>query len=85
LQIRLASYSPIPGTRDFTRAVKAGLIDQNTDPLLTNKTIYPLQSPDAYQTYRNLRLLQTLFNQGVRHMYSPFTDKFFLKVIKKFA
>jgi radical SAM superfamily enzyme YgiQ (UPF0313 family) len=83
LQIHLASYSPIAGTRDFARAVSAGLIDQNIDPLLTNKTIFPLQPPDAYQTYRNLRLLQILFNQAAYHSYSPFSDRYFLSVIKK--
>jgi radical SAM superfamily enzyme YgiQ (UPF0313 family) len=85
VQIRLASYSPIPGTRDFSRSVTEGLIDKNSDPLLTNKTIFPLQSAEKYPIYRKLRLIQNLLNQAALHDYAPFSDQLFLNVIKKIS
>ncbi|MFA4992222.1 MAG: B12-binding domain-containing radical SAM protein [Candidatus Omnitrophota bacterium] len=36
----LASYSPIPGTLDYTALVKAGIIERGLDPLWHNKTIF---------------------------------------------
>jgi len=54
-QIRLASFSPIPGTVDFQRAVDQGL-DPGTDPLLLNNTVYPLRnSPMTYDDFSELR------------------------------
>jgi radical SAM superfamily enzyme YgiQ (UPF0313 family) len=83
IQIRLASYSPIHGTRDFARSVSEGLIDENIDPLLTNKSIFPLQPSGNHHIYHKLRLIQNLLNQAVFHEYSPFSDSFFMKAIKK--
>jgi radical SAM superfamily enzyme YgiQ (UPF0313 family) len=85
IQIRLASYSPIPGTREFNRSVNEGFINENIDPLLTNKTIFPLQSPDNYPIYRKLRLIQNLLNQAALHTYSPFRDPLFIQAIKKMS
>ena len=42
IKVRLASFSPIPGTVDHDRAVKQGLYPENADPLLSNKTLYPM-------------------------------------------
>ena len=83
IRIRLASYSPIPGTLDFNRAVSSGLIEPDIDPLLTNKSIFPLQSPENYGIYRNLRLVQNLLNQAVMHAYSPFSDPLMKKVLRR--
>ena len=37
----IALYTPIPGTTEWTRAVQAGVIDPDADPLLHNNSIYP--------------------------------------------
>jgi radical SAM superfamily enzyme YgiQ (UPF0313 family) len=53
LQIRLSSFSPIPGTKDYERAVVNGSFPADADPLLTNKTIVPLsRTPRAYQRFQ---------------------------------
>ena len=56
VQVKIASFSPIPKTRDFERAVGSGLLSEDIDPLLTNKTIFPLKSPDLdYDTFRKVQ------------------------------
>ena len=41
-RINLASYSPIPGTRDYLRCIANGEWRQHYDLLLTNNSLYPL-------------------------------------------
>ena len=41
---KLASYSPIPGTEEWEKAVKAFGLDPDADPLLHNNSIYPGRS-----------------------------------------
>ena len=40
VKIRLAQFSPIPGTVEWKRAEKIGLIDEKTDLLWTNNTVF---------------------------------------------
>jgi radical SAM superfamily enzyme YgiQ (UPF0313 family) len=40
--VRLAFYSPIPGTPDYDQAVAAGALPPDADPLLHNNTAWPL-------------------------------------------
>ncbi|MBN1996984.1 radical SAM protein [candidate division KSB1 bacterium] len=42
--VSLSSFSPIPGTAEWTRAVKAGLWNEDTDLLLSNNSVFPLWS-----------------------------------------
>jgi radical SAM superfamily enzyme YgiQ (UPF0313 family) len=73
VQVRLASYSPIPGTLDFRRAVERGLISDDIDPLLTNKTIFPLRNQDLdYDTYRRVRIFSQILNQAAQKSFAPF-------------
>ncbi len=75
VRISLSSYSPIPGTLDFSRAVNSGLISENIDPLLTNKTLFPLKSNELdYETFRNLRIFGELLNKGAEKKFAPFGD-----------
>lgn len=67
IQIRLASYSPIPGTVDFERAIKAGLMPEEPDPLITNKTIIPMQrTKQAYFAFQAIRQNTHLLNEMAR-------------------
>jgi len=40
--VRLAFYSPIPGTPDYDQAVAVGALPSDADPLLHNNTAWPL-------------------------------------------
>ena len=56
--VRLAAYSPIPGTKDFQRAVSRGWFPEDADPLLTNNSTVPIRAPHTtYETYSHVALL----------------------------
>jgi len=75
MQIRLASYSPIPGTKDFDRAVDAGFINADIDPLLTNKSIFPLHhNKDDYEIFRKIRIFSQILNDAAKKGFTPFQD-----------
>jgi hypothetical protein len=68
--IRLAAFSPIPGTVDFDRAVARGEIDMNVDPLLTNNSILPIRLPDVgIETYFRLGQLAKELNAALPHCW----------------
>jgi radical SAM superfamily enzyme YgiQ (UPF0313 family) len=66
IKIRLASFSPIPGTVDHERAVQDGLFPAKADPLLSNKTIIPLfRTMAAYEKFQHIRKLVRAMNESV--------------------
>lgn len=66
LKVSLASFSPIPGTVEFERAVQQKLFPAGADPLLTNNSIYPLyRTTDAYWQFHKIRQLVNVLNQGI--------------------
>ena len=76
VQIKLASFSPIPGTLDFDRAVESGSIAQDIDPLLTNKTIFPLSDDNInYDTFKKIRTFSQVLNFAAQKNLKPFIDK----------
>ncbi len=60
--IRLAAFSPIPGTVDFARAVERGEISVDSDPLLTNNSILPIHLHDENGSLARLALLAKQLN-----------------------
>lgn len=73
--IRLAAFSPIPGTVEYDRAVARGEMTVDTDPLLTNNSILPSRLPEApYETYDRIANLAKQLNahllQTGRPLYS---------------
>ncbi len=75
VRVRLASFSPIPGTREFEKAVKAGFIPADIDPLLTNKSIFPLSnSQQSYESFRKLRIFAQVLNDAVQRDLRLFSD-----------
>lgn len=52
---RLAEFSPIPGTREWEKLARAGVVSETTDPLLTNNSTF-ITTLGGYgeQTVRNL-------------------------------
>ena len=84
VKVSLASYSPIPGTRDFDRAVDLELITADIDPLLTNKSIFPLNnSPEEYETYRKVRIFSQILNEASEKSLCLFADSNIGPGIKK--
>jgi len=47
--VRLAEFSPIPGTSEFQAAVAMGYIAADADPLLHNRAIYPCGNAQAWE------------------------------------
>ncbi|MFP4459034.1 MAG: B12-binding domain-containing radical SAM protein [Candidatus Zixiibacteriota bacterium] len=63
VKLRLASFSPIHGTAYFDKAVQLGLIPGDIDPLLTNKSIFPLsQATDPFEKFTRIRNLGEQMN-----------------------
>ena len=76
IKVKLASFSPIPGTPCWQEAVECGSLDADTDPLLTNNSIYPLKSDSAdYDTFVTLGTLagtaNRILNQGEDPLRHP--------------
>jgi len=62
--IRLAAFSPIPGTVEFERAVVRGELASDADPLLTNNSILPIRLPNVpYETYAKINTLSKELNR----------------------
>ncbi len=54
--VKLASFSPIPGTTEWERARALGYVSDDQDPLMTNATIFPFLSRNlSYEDYLALR------------------------------
>jgi radical SAM superfamily enzyme YgiQ (UPF0313 family) len=83
VQIKLASFSPIPGTLDFNRAVESGRISEDIDPLLTNKTIFPLSDDKInYHTFKKIRAFGQVLNFAAQKNLKPFQDENISTAIK---
>jgi radical SAM superfamily enzyme YgiQ (UPF0313 family) len=56
VKVRLAAFSPIPGTEEWDRAILTGAISAEDDLLLTNNTVLPLRSKEfTWKTVERLR------------------------------
>jgi hypothetical protein len=68
---------------EYSRAVKAGLIEEEMDPLLTNNTIFPLhRSARDYQIYRKLRTFSQVLNYSVQRGLIMFDKSDFTQSVK---
>jgi len=63
--VRLAHFSPIPGTEYFEKARAAAGIDLS-EPLMHNNTIVPAGGPGAYEKYEELKDLAAALNGELR-------------------
>ena len=64
---RLASFTPIPGSRDWKRSISEGYITSNIDPLLTNNTVYPCAGTNfPAAAFQELRHYSNRLNNKVR-------------------
>jgi radical SAM superfamily enzyme YgiQ (UPF0313 family) len=79
VKIYFSQYSPVPGTKEFERAVKEYNFDP-TDPLLANKTAFPLQSKDfTFQMYEKIRQVGKFLNT---RLSSPLDVKYLVRTLK---
>ena len=86
VQVKLASFSPIPGTLEYRRAVDRGLIPEDIDPLLTNKSIYPLADPQtSFELFRKIRTFAMVLNESARRGLRMFDEAPFDAAIKSVA
>lgn len=70
--IRLAAFSPIPGTVEFTRAVERGELAADADPLLTNNSILPIRLPGVpYEFYAKINALAKELNRHLLKTSRP--------------
>ncbi len=82
--VRLASFSPIPGTQEFERAVKLGLISDDIDPLLTNKSIFPLANEKiSYETFRKIRKFANVLNEAAKNELAFFGNEALGQAVKR--
>ncbi|MBN1354272.1 MAG: radical SAM protein [Candidatus Omnitrophica bacterium] len=63
-KVVLASYSPIPGTEDYTRLIESGIMREDTDPVWHNKAIFAERlTPGATEKIaRTRRMVSKLYN-----------------------
>lgn len=86
IRVSLASFSPIPGTESWKKAVGLGLIDRHMDPLLTNNSIFPM-IPDPYKKrkFTQIGTLTARANQMLIHGESPLQNAEWRKQIRKLS
>lgn len=66
VKIRLAAFSPIPGTVEWKRAQLYFGFPEDADPLLSNNSILPIRPPGAtFHTFEKLSLLAKQLNEIV--------------------
>jgi hypothetical protein len=85
IKISLASYSPIPGTESWKEAVRKGYFSENTDPLLTNSSIFPMKSDDIpFDAFIELGTLSAVANQALSKNSAPLKDDLFREKLMAF-
>jgi radical SAM superfamily enzyme YgiQ (UPF0313 family) len=78
VKIRLAVFSPIPGTVEWQRAQLNFGFPENADPLLSNNSILPIRPPGTtIHTFEKLNLLAKQLNQDL-HGGAAHSDAGFL-------
>ncbi len=84
-KIRLTSFSPIPGTKDWERAIVGAGFPADADPLLTNNTAYPLRNADAdYSDFQQLRQLAKVLNYSLDQGINLFNTSRVAKLVQAY-
>ena len=74
VKVRPALFSPVPGTVEFRRAIEAGMIKEDDDPLLHNNTLRTFDLWEGGQEgYREFKKWLTEANEGVGKRKSIFS------------
>ena len=72
IQVKLAQYTPIPGTVEWQQAMTKYGFDPNLDPLLHNNSIFPLQTDEL--TFENLDKVKMFVNEGNKQLSEMFLN-----------
>jgi len=71
-KVRLASFSPIPGTPEWKRAVREYGLNPDADPLLLNNSCYPIRNPELdHNLYGELRSYSNILNEALERGEEP--------------
>ncbi|PIS30057.1 MAG: radical SAM protein, partial [Candidatus Marinimicrobia bacterium CG08_land_8_20_14_0_20_45_22] len=64
---RLAFFTPIPGTVEWEKARRKGLVSDDTDPLLTNNSVFPFYTePNRAEEFKRLIRFTNETNERTR-------------------
>ncbi len=81
-KVKLTSFSPIPGTLDWNRAIELNAMTTDIDPLLTNNSIFPLSANNfTFEMFGQIRNLSKVLNYGLDHGINLFNQSQLAKVI----
>ena len=84
-KIRLTSFSPIPGTKDWQRSVELYNLPQDLDPLLTNNSVYPMNRDDfSMEMFQQLRTFVKVINYGLDNGINYFDQSGLAKKIQTY-
>ncbi|HEX9970748.1 MAG TPA: radical SAM protein [bacterium] len=85
-KVRLTSFSPIPGTKDWDRAIELYNMPEDMDPLLTNNSIYPLNRADfPYEIFEQIKNLSKVLNYGLDHRINFFNKSEIARLVKQYC
>jgi radical SAM superfamily enzyme YgiQ (UPF0313 family) len=89
-KVRLALYSPIPGTREWEKGVRFFGFDPQADPLLHNNTILPFftstgETSSIEQLQGLVKILNAAIDQDVNFIRPSALSNAFQKALKKWA
>lgn len=84
IKVSLASFSPIPGTRNWQDVVDRGILPADADPLLTNNSVFPVISDEIpYEIFLKLGTLSAVANRILNQGKDPMEEPKFLNTLKK--
>jgi radical SAM superfamily enzyme YgiQ (UPF0313 family) len=85
-KVRLTSFSPIPGTKDWDRAIELYNMPEDMDPVLTNNSIYPLNRADfPYEIFEQIKNLSKVLNYGLDHRINFFNKSEIARIVKQYC
>ncbi len=86
LRISLAAFSPIPGTASWAEAVRAGLISEDADPLVSNHAAFlALTRPSEYGRFVKLGTLAADGNGMLKKGIPPMESAGFRRRLSEFS
>ncbi len=86
VKIRLAVFSPIPGTVDWQRAQSQFGFPKDADPLLSNNSVLSIRPPGTtFHTFEKLSLLAKHLNEDLRNGAARSADKLVTQMKAQFT
>ncbi|HHS12143.1 MAG TPA: radical SAM protein [bacterium] len=83
IRVSLAAFSPVPGTDTWREAVDRGLLEDDSDPLLTNNTVFAASGPDRLpEWFVRAGTLVSLGNSLLLSGKEPLKDALFSRELK---